>query len=48
MRDLEAFVLAFDSDLAPIVGQQATLTRNNAAAVGPRVDLLMSRAGAGE
>ncbi|WP_437851123.1 hypothetical protein [Sorangium sp. So ce363] len=47
-RDLEAFVLAFDSNLAPIVGQQATLTRNSAAAVGPRVDRLMSRADAGE
>ncbi|XXT75195.1 hypothetical protein WME79_32510 [Sorangium sp. So ce726] len=47
-RDLEAFVLAFDSNLAPIVGQQVTLTRNNAAAVRPRIDLLMSRADAGE
>jgi DNA-binding beta-propeller fold protein YncE len=26
-RDLEAFIMAFDSDLAPIVGQQVTLTQ---------------------
>ncbi|HYL98715.1 MAG TPA: hypothetical protein VEZ90_07150, partial [Blastocatellia bacterium] len=44
-RDVEQFVLAFDSDLAPIVGQQATLTSNNAAGVGPRIDLMIQRAG---
>jgi len=43
-RDVEAFVLAFDSDLAPIVGQQVTLTNTNAAAAGPRIDLLLQRA----
>jgi hypothetical protein len=43
-RDVEAFVLAFDSDLAPIVGQQVTLTNANAAAAGPRIDLLLQRA----
>jgi DNA-binding beta-propeller fold protein YncE len=43
-RDVEQFVLAFDSDLAPIVGQQATLTADNAAAVSPRVALLEQRA----
>jgi YVTN family beta-propeller protein len=42
-RDMEEFVLAFDSDLAPIVGQQVTLTRRNAAAAGPRIDLLLAR-----
>ena len=43
-RDVEQFILAFDSDLAPIVGQQVTLTSNNAAAAGPRIDLLIGRA----
>lgn len=42
--DVEQFLLAFDSDLAPIVGQQVTLTSTNGAAVGPRIDLLISRA----
>ena len=43
-RDVEQYVLAFDSDLAPIVGQQVTLTRENAAAAGPRIDLFEHRA----
>ncbi len=43
-RDLERFLLAFDTDLAPIVGQQVTLTAANAAAVGPRLDLMIERA----
>ena len=47
-RNVEAFLLAFDSNLAPIVGQQVTLTRQNAAAVGPRLDLLIARADADE
>ena len=45
-RDVEQFILAFDSDLAPVVGQQVTLTASNAAAAGPRISLLMARAGA--
>ncbi len=45
-RDVEQFVLAFDSDLAPIVGQQVTLTGTNGSAVGPRINLLKQRAGA--
>ncbi len=45
-RDVEQYLLAFDSDLAPIVGQQVTLTSDNAAAAGPRIDLLMQRAAA--
>ncbi|HEX7836956.1 MAG TPA: hypothetical protein VF469_05805, partial [Kofleriaceae bacterium] len=44
-RDVEQFLLAFDSDLAPIVGQQVTLDATNAAAAGPRIDLLIARAG---
>src|SRR5262249_25240632 len=43
-RDVEQFVLAFDSDLAPIVGQQVTLTSTNSSTVGPRIDLLVQRA----
>jgi hypothetical protein len=45
-RDVEQFLLAFDSDLAPIVGQQVTLTGTNGAAAGSRIDLLISRASA--
>ncbi|HKX27945.1 MAG TPA: hypothetical protein VJ302_09650, partial [Blastocatellia bacterium] len=41
-RDVEQFMLAFDTDLAPIVGQQVTLNRAHAAA--RRVDLLIQRA----
>ena len=44
--DLESFMLVFPTDLAPIVGQQITLTATNGAAVGPRIDLLIQRAGA--
>lgn len=43
-RELELFLLAFDSNMAPIVGQQITLTKQNGDVVGPRVDLLMARA----
>jgi YVTN family beta-propeller protein len=45
-RDVEQFVLAYDSDLAPIVGQQVTLTGTNSSAVGSRISLLEQRAGA--
>ena len=38
------FVMAFDSDLAPIVGQQVTLTAASGADVDARVDLLIERA----
>ncbi len=48
MRQVEAFVFAFDSNMAPIVGQQATLASGNSAKVGPRVTLLQARADAGE
>ncbi len=43
-RNVEQYLLAFDNDLAPIVGQQVTLRSDNAASVGPRIDLLMTRA----
>jgi hypothetical protein len=44
-RDVEQFLLAFDSDLAPIVGQQVTLSSTNGSVAGPRIDLLIQRAG---
>jgi DNA-binding beta-propeller fold protein YncE len=47
-RQIESFVLAFDSNLAPIVGQQVTLTSANGGVAGPRIDLLLARAGVGE
>ncbi|HMG21122.1 MAG TPA: hypothetical protein VK607_07400, partial [Kofleriaceae bacterium] len=43
-HDVEQYVLAFDSDLAPIVGQQVTLSAGNAGAVGPRITLFEQRA----
>jgi len=43
-RSMEQFMLAFDNDIAPIVGQQTTLTNTNAATVGSRIDLLVQRA----
>ncbi len=47
-RQMEAFMLAFDSNLAPIVGQQATLAAWSGADAQARVDLLEARAAAGE
>jgi DNA-binding beta-propeller fold protein YncE len=47
-RQLEAFVLAFPTNLAPAVGQQITLTASSPAAVGARVNLLRQRADAGD
>ncbi len=44
--NLEAFSLEFPTDLAPIVGQQVTLTANNGAVANPRIDLLIARAAA--
>jgi DNA-binding beta-propeller fold protein YncE len=43
-RQMEQFMLAFDSDLAPVVGQQVTLNDSNGAAANPRIDLLIQRA----
>ncbi len=49
-RALEAFVLAFDSNLAPIVGQQVTFGPANfeSDAANARIDLFEARAAAGE
>ncbi len=43
-RDIESFLLAFDSNLAPIVGQQVTLTKQNNDIADHRIDLLMAGA----
>jgi hypothetical protein len=42
-----SFLMAFDSNLMPIVGQQITLTASNDATVSPRLALLESQATAG-
>ncbi len=41
---LEQFSLAFPTDLAPIVGQQVTLTSTNAGVANARIDLMLTRA----
>ncbi|ATB31944.1 hypothetical protein [Melittangium boletus] len=46
--DMGQFLLAFDSNLAPIVGQQVSLTVQNLAVATPRIKLLMARADVGE
>jgi DNA-binding beta-propeller fold protein YncE len=43
-----AFMLAFDSNFAPAVGQQVTLGASYSAAAGTRLDLLEARVAAGE
>jgi hypothetical protein len=45
---LDDYMMVFESNLAPIVGQQVTLTQANAAAAGPRIALLLARANADE
>jgi DNA-binding beta-propeller fold protein YncE len=45
-RNLEAAIMAFDTDLAPIVGQQVTLSDTSGPDVNARVDLLLQRAAA--
>ncbi len=47
-RDLERFILAFDSNLAPIVGQQITLAAGSPTAVSNRIGLMLARDDAGE
>ncbi len=43
--NLQAFTMEFPTDLAPIVGQQVTLTATNAAVVSPRIALMIAAAG---
>jgi hypothetical protein len=47
-RQMEAFMFAFDSNVAPVVGQQATLTAPADPQVLARIQLMMARAAAGE
>ncbi len=47
-RRLEDFVLAFESDMAPVVGQQMTINAITNANVAERVDLLLARGALGE
>ena len=47
-RDMESFMLAFDSNHRPIVGQQATLSLTSGGDADARVDLILDRADAGE
>ncbi|SET60412.1 6-phosphogluconolactonase, cycloisomerase 2 family [Stigmatella erecta] len=47
-RNMEQYMLAFDSNLAPIVGQQVTHTALNTATVAPRLQLFRERADVGE
>jgi YVTN family beta-propeller protein len=45
---MEQFMMAFDTNLAPVVGQQVTLTSSNGGTVGSRIDLLVARAALNE
>jgi YVTN family beta-propeller protein len=45
---MEQFMMAFDTNFAPIVGQQITLTSTNSGTVGPRIDLMIARAALNE
>jgi hypothetical protein len=45
-RKMEQFMFAFDTNFAPIVGQQITLDSTNAGTVGSRIDLMLARADA--
>ncbi len=47
-RQLEDFMLAFPSDLAPVVGQQVTLSDSSDDGARARIDLLADRAAQGE
>jgi len=44
---VEAFMMAVDTDLAPIVGQQITLTDSNSGVALPRIGLMNTRCGTG-
>jgi DNA-binding beta-propeller fold protein YncE len=47
-HEIVSFLLAYDSNLAPIVGQQVTLTSQDRGTANARIDLLEARANAGE
>ncbi len=44
---VQALMIAFDTDLAPIVGQQVTLTQTNSGVADPRIDLILARCDTG-
>ena len=43
-RQVEEYVFAFDTNFAPIVGQQVTLSKKNHSVVEPRLSLMLQRA----
>jgi DNA-binding beta-propeller fold protein YncE len=47
-RNMEEYMMVFESNLAPIVGQQVTLTATNQSVATPRLNLLIERANLGE
>jgi hypothetical protein len=47
-RQLAQFLLAYETNLKPVVGQQVTVTEANQPAAAPRIALLISRADAGD
>jgi hypothetical protein len=47
-RDVEQFLLAFDSNLKPVVGQQVTLSNSSPSTANLRAGLLVARAEAGD
>jgi DNA-binding beta-propeller fold protein YncE len=47
-HNIVSYLFAFDSNEAPVVGQQVTLGHDDVATAGPRIDLLEARATAGE
>lgn len=48
VTNIANFTMVFPTNLAPIVGQQVTLTASNAGTVGGRISLLITRALAGD
>lgn len=44
LAQIRAFLFAFPTEQAPIVGQQITLSKNNSAVVSERINLLVERA----
>ena len=47
-HDVSVFIIATETNLQPIVGQQVTLSANSSAVVMDRIDLLVSRSLAGD
>ncbi|MBL1276175.1 MAG: hypothetical protein COB30_008810 [Ectothiorhodospiraceae bacterium] len=47
-RNLEEFLMVFDSNLFPIVGQQVSISASNIAIALPRLQLMLDRADLGE